>query len=165
MSTSSCQQDSQCHLNCPSGEVNRCSATGFGDYAFSACVCQPSSSSPLKSDSSASKPLQSPSPSPLPSPSPSPSPPPSPPRPEAGCIIEDVVVAYHFLVYGIKGWAYDGGNKLKSEEEGCGALTGWKWSSKDLGGEASFLLPILIKSGCVEDAIVSAGGPRISCVL
>lgn len=68
-----------------------------------------------------------------------------------------------FEVYNIKGWSTDGGDKLHHEEKGCGALTGWSWSDKDSGGQAYFNLPFFIKDGCVERAIASAGGPKISC--
>ncbi|KAI8277403.1 hypothetical protein K4K60_006981 [Colletotrichum sp. SAR11_57] len=72
---------------------------------------------------------------------------------------------YTFEVYNIDGWSTDGGSRLKSEEKGCGALTGWDWrertSSKYAG--AYFNLPFFMKDGCVERAIVSAGGPKLSC--
>lgn len=63
----------------------------------------------------------------------------------------------------INGWAAENGEKLKTQETGCGALTGWDWQEMDTGGAASSFLPFFIKAGCVEDAIVSAGGPRIQC--
>ena len=55
-------------------------------------------------------------------------------------------------IEGIKGWAEDGGTKLHDEEKGCGAMTGWQWSEARDGSlpEAYFLLPLFIKSGCVE---------------
>jgi hypothetical protein len=70
-----------------------------------------------------------------------------------------------FEVYGIDGWATDGGAKLKSEEKGCGALTGWEWdeATPSTYSRAYFNLPFIMKSGCVERAIVSAGGPKVSC--
>ena len=54
---------------------------------------------------------------------------------------------------------------MHTQEDGCGALTGWDWrgatpSSYPL---VYFNLPFFIKSGCVERAIASAGGPQISC--
>lgn len=59
-----------------------------------------------------------------------------------------------------------GTDRLHDEEGGCGALTGWSWTDEDdngSGGKAEFNLPFFIKDGCVERAIVSAGGPKISC--
>lgn len=68
-------------------------------------------------------------------------------------------------MYNIGGWGTDGGNRLRSEEQGCGALTGWDWrerSSTRFAG-AYFNLPFFISEGCVERAIVSAGGPKLFC--
>jgi hypothetical protein len=76
-----------------------------------------------------------------------------------------VIGALIFRVYKIDGWADDGGDSLKKEEKGCGALTGWDFSESrtDWGTWAYFQLPVIMKSGCVERAIVSAGGPKLSC--
>lgn len=52
---------------------------------------------------------------------------------------------------------------MHDNENGCGALTGWSWSDTNSGGQAYFNLPFFIKSGCVERAIASAGGPKVSC--
>lgn len=59
----------------------------------------------------------------------------------------------------------DRGGSLKDEEEGCGALTAWEWNDadSDTPAYATFNLPLVFKSGCIERAIVSAGGPKISC--
>lgn len=59
----------------------------------------------------------------------------------------------------------DRGGSLKDEEEGCGALTAWEWNNanSDTPAYATFNLPLVFKSGCVERAIVSAGGPKIPC--
>lgn len=72
---------------------------------------------------------------------------------------------YTFEVYNIDNWSTDGGSKLKKEEKGCGALTGWTWNERSSTSFASayFNLPFFMKSGCVERAIVSAGGPKLSC--
>ncbi|OAA37604.1 class V chitinase Chi100 [Beauveria brongniartii RCEF 3172] len=50
-------------------------------------------------------------------------------------------------------------------ENGCGALTGWSWQAEtnEESIHVVFNLPLFIKDGCVERAIVSAGGPAISC--
>ncbi|KAL2812125.1 hypothetical protein BDW59DRAFT_178719 [Aspergillus cavernicola] len=72
---------------------------------------------------------------------------------------------YIFKVYNIEGWSTDSSKKLKGEEKGCGALTGWEWdkhTSTHLS-RAYFNLLFLMKAGCVERAIVSAGGPKLSC--
>lgn len=74
-------------------------------------------------------------------------------------------IAYEFEVYNIAGWASDDGASLHTQEKGCGALTGWKFNAatSSSSGSAYFDLPFFIKSGCVERAIVSAGGPKLSC--
>lgn len=68
-------------------------------------------------------------------------------------------------MYNIDGWSTDGGASLKSEEKGCGALTGWEWHERTSTryAHAYFQLPFFMKSGCVERAIVSAGGPKLAC--
>jgi len=70
-----------------------------------------------------------------------------------------------FEIYNIRYWATDGGNRLKSEEKGCGLLTGWDWHSatSEYFPHVYFNLPYFIKAGCVERAIKSAGGPAIQC--
>ncbi|KAI8663858.1 APH domain-containing protein [Fusarium keratoplasticum] len=86
------------------------------------------------------------------------------PTPKAECDFADGTIYWEFLMSGIFDWADDGGKKLKEEESGCGALTNWKWldgSDHNQGHQASFRLPFFMKSGCVERAIVSAGGPKI----
>lgn len=82
-------------------------------------------------------------------------------KPTASCRFDDSFLAWTFTISNINGWAGDGGQKLHDQENGCGALTFWSW---DDAGIASFSLPFFIKSGCVEEAIASAGGPSgISC--
>jgi hypothetical protein len=70
-----------------------------------------------------------------------------------------------FEVYNMDGWSTDGRARLKVEEKACGALTGWDWRERTSTAFAGvyFNLPFFFKSGCVERAIVSAGGPKISC--
>ncbi|KAL6805034.1 hypothetical protein GGI42DRAFT_323426 [Trichoderma sp. SZMC 28013] len=59
----------------------------------------------------------------------------------------------------------DEGKSLKKEIQGCGAVTGWEWFRRaDDTRECRFNLPLLMKKGCVERAIVSAGGPNIDCI-
>jgi hypothetical protein len=73
--------------------------------------------------------------------------------------------SYEFEVYNILGWAADGGDSLHHEEKGCGALTDWSFTagSDTTRAKAYFYLPFFIKSGCVERAIVSGGGPKLQC--
>lgn len=69
-------------------------------------------------------------------------------------------------MYNIHDWDSDDvEGDLRDEEEGCGALMGWDWSDEDDDHWAKvwFNLPFFMKEGCVERAIVSAGGPKISC--
>ncbi|KAJ3469378.1 hypothetical protein MRS44_003443 [Fusarium solani] len=92
-------------------------------------------------------------------------PPPPPPPPAAACVYWDNLFFFTFEIYDIKGWSNDGGKSLRKEEGGCGALTGWDYhgptDTKD--GFANFNLPTTLKAGCVERAIVSAGGPKVQC--
>jgi hypothetical protein len=59
----------------------------------------------------------------------------------------------------------DEGKSLKKEIKGCGAVTGWEWFRREDGTrECRFNLPLIMKKGCVERAIASAGGPDIDCI-
>ncbi|KAH7041937.1 hypothetical protein B0J12DRAFT_788242 [Macrophomina phaseolina] len=69
-------------------------------------------------------------------------------------------LAYSIQVTPIDKWAGADGASLKREETGCGALTSWEFGSWSNGTQwATFNMPTLIKAGCVERAIKSAGGP------
>ena len=86
--------------------------------------------------------------------------------PTGDCAFWDEALYWTFEVYNINGWAGNDGDSLHKQEDGCGDLTGWSWKTGDPGNKqhASFNLPFLIKSGCVERAIASAGGPSgLSC--
>ncbi|KAI8966243.1 class 5 chitinase 1 [Daldinia sp. FL1419] len=85
--------------------------------------------------------------------------------PTADCAFWDKGWGWRFEVYNIAHWATDGGFKLHHEENGCGALTGWDWhsASPESYPFVYFNLPFWIKDGCVERAIVSAGGPKLGC--
>ncbi|KAK0385664.1 hypothetical protein NLU13_6841 [Sarocladium strictum] len=74
-------------------------------------------------------------------------------------------IAYEIEIFNIQGWASDSGAELREQESGCGALTFWTWhdTTDDKAAYVSFDLPTLIKAGCVQRAIVSAGGPKLSC--
>ncbi|KAL8657667.1 MAG: hypothetical protein Q9226_001697 [Calogaya cf. arnoldii] len=85
--------------------------------------------------------------------------------PTANCDFWDQVLYWNFEVYNINGWAGEGGGSLKTQEKGCGGLTGWEWHvDNERYQHAYFNLPFTIKEGCVERAIKSAGGPGgLSC--
>ncbi|KAI1100583.1 hypothetical protein F4804DRAFT_336110 [Jackrogersella minutella] len=73
---------------------------------------------------------------------------------------------YIFEIYNIAYWATDGGQKLHSEKDKCGAITGWDWypATASLWPRVYFNIDYFIKAGCIERAIASAGGPKLSCV-
>lgn len=87
------------------------------------------------------------------------------PTPNAVCYFWDAGWGYNFEIFDIEVWVTDGGSSLHTQEDGCGALTGWSWTDATSTKDAYvyFNLPFFIKDGCVERAIVSAGGPKISC--
>ncbi|GES64787.1 class V chitinase Chi100 [Aspergillus terreus] len=88
------------------------------------------------------------------------------PTPTADCMFWDTILFYTFEIYNIDDWAeQDGGDALRDEEEGCGAIAHWDWNDEtdDTYAYVYFTLPFFIKEGCVERVIVSAGGPKLSC--
>ncbi|PKX96685.1 class V chitinase Chi100 [Aspergillus novofumigatus IBT 16806] len=87
------------------------------------------------------------------------------PTPTADCMFWDSILYWTFEIYNIDGWVSDGGDSLNNEEGGCGAMTGWEFHEETSEHYAYvyFNLPFFMKEGCVERAIVSAGGPKISC--
>lgn len=90
----------------------------------------------------------------------------STPTPTADCRFWDEGWGWSFQVYNIKNWDTgdkDVNDRLRDEEGGCGALTGWEFGEHPEGAEAWFNLPFFIKEGCVERAIKSAGGPKLAC--
>lgn len=91
----------------------------------------------------------------------------TPPAPTktAECEKYDSLWAWRFGIYKIRGWAeMDFGNGLHDNLNGCGLVTNWNFRYSDaIGGEADFDLPFLIAAGCVERAIISAGGPSLQC--
>ncbi|KAI0185874.1 hypothetical protein EV127DRAFT_473127 [Xylaria flabelliformis] len=94
-----------------------------------------------------------------------------PVTPEADCLVVDdgaIFPLWYDVTIVTNNWITDNGEKLKSEEKGCGAMTGWSVKSineKSADGSwtashmFTFTLPLTVKSGCVERAIGSAGGP------
>lgn len=154
------------YLGCDGSDEDLCF------YLGDACSSAPGSAGGGDSDN-----WDTPDPPPLPppppppsSPSPSPTPldpPAPPPTPEAMCDrMDDNGLAMRLHVYNIRNWAEkDGGKVLHKQENGCGALTFWEWTDATSNEDASvwFDLPYFIKSGCVERAIKTAGGPDLQC--
>lgn len=95
---------------------------------------------------------------------PDPTPAPEPVQPSALCGMWDAYIMWQFQIVAV-GWAEDGGKKLHKEMSGCGSIATWDWQEAHDGQapRVDFTLPFLMKDGCVERAIVSAGGPRIEC--
>lgn len=70
-------------------------------------------------------------------------------------------VSSTFYLYNLGTWADEG--KVYKQEDGCGALDAWVWEKADDGTyKAGFDLSGF-PGGCIERAIVSAGGPKITC--
>ncbi|KAM5505126.1 putative chitinase [Microsporum canis] len=88
---------------------------------------------------------------------------PVPPLLIPSCTIGHVPFALVFEIKEIGSWAADHGAALLKEMKGCGAVTEWKWAETSRGSTVTFNLPIVIKAGCVERAIVSAKGPELQC--
>ncbi|KAJ2994819.1 hypothetical protein NUW58_g1447 [Xylaria curta] len=97
--------------------------------------------------------------------------------PRADCsVVEDGVLfpLWYDVTIVANNFIDDGGEKLKKEEKGCGAMTAWKKhdineTSEDGSWTAvnafTFTLPLTVKAGCVERAIASAGGPKdLHCI-
>ncbi|KAJ2990241.1 hypothetical protein NUW58_g3048 [Xylaria curta] len=164
-----CSEDAQCTGTCAIGQADLCETYGLGEYAYGRCTCQPTS---IDSTMSASTmtipliPLTSSSTAPA-SPSQPPPPPPSTtilgPPPAGNCYFKYSILALTFKITHVNGWAGVDGTTLRNEVKGCGAVTDWTWSDLDSDSQVIFMLPTLFKGGCVEDAISTAGGPRLIC--
>ena len=89
--------------------------------------------------------------------------------PSAACWIldDDGFGDSAFEIYGINGWAGDGGSKLWDQENGCGIVSGGEFYTD---GQSLFQGRLrdtqyayfglsFFKGGCVERAVHSAGGP------
>lgn len=74
-------------------------------------------------------------------------------------------IYWYFVVSNVRGWSEDAAESLKNEEVGCGVMTSWHVTeaTDTQDAFASFNLPFIMKFGCVERAIVSAGGPQLEC--
>ncbi|KAI0903547.1 class V chitinase Chi100 [Ustulina deusta] len=85
--------------------------------------------------------------------------------PTADCELWDAGFAYEIEIYNINHWSTDGGAGLKKQEYGCGAVTGWDYVDETDTEFAHvwFYIDFFIKAGCIERAIASAGGPKLSC--
>ncbi|KAI9643280.1 hypothetical protein NHQ30_007897 [Ciborinia camelliae] len=85
--------------------------------------------------------------------------------PTAVCDYYDEGWGWTFKLTDIEYWSTDGGAALKKQEDGCGDVTGWRYTNATSSevAHASWNIDFFIKSGCAERAIVSAGGPSISC--
>ncbi|KAK8057967.1 glycoside hydrolase [Apiospora saccharicola] len=106
---------------------------------------------------------EEPKPAPKPDPQPDPQPEAPPHKPDALCRMWDAYAAWQFQII-LDGWGDE--SKLRKEEGGCGAMAVWEWHKPTVAlpfPNVIFSLPFLMKSGCVERAIVSAGGPKIEC--
>ena len=76
-----------------------------------------------------------------------------------------------FQVYGINGWAGDDGYEFFDEESGCGLIEEFDFfddSQDEFQGRMrdtqwAIFDVTAFKGGCIERAIISAGGPEISC--
>ena len=89
--------------------------------------------------------------------------------PSAACWIlgDDGFGDSSFEVYGINGWAGDGGSNLWKQENGCGILSGQQFSTdgqSEFDGQfrntqTAYFGLSFFKGGCVERAVHSAGGP------
>lgn len=89
--------------------------------------------------------------------------------PSAGCWIldEDGFGDSSFEIYGINGWAGEGGSKLWDQEDGCGIVSGGEFHDNDQSEfqgqlrttQTAYFGLSFFKGGCVERAVHSAGGP------
>ena len=83
----------------------------------------------------------------------------------AECYFQDVGLYYLFETFNTEDWATDDGSALRKQEDGCGVVTGWDWTDAASTDNVYvyFNIDFFIKAGCIERAIVSAGGPKLSC--
>lgn len=89
--------------------------------------------------------------------------------PSAACWIldDDGFGDSAFEVYGINGWAGDGGSKLWDQENGCGIVSGGEFytdghsmfEGRLRDTQYAYFGLSFFKGGCVERAVHSAGGP------
>ena len=144
-----CLSNSACDNDCENGEVPTCLRHGL----FGTCGCAPEVTTTSQPPTTTVPPTTSNVPDPEPEPE---------PTPTADCDFWDDLTHWTFEISNIKDWADDGGDSLEHEERGCGAIAKWDWKDGDTRSVV-FTLPFFMKEGCVERAIVSAGGPELSC--
>lgn len=162
-----CLSNVDCTMDCEEGNEPTCYINSvFPDAKTGACMCMPLLEAIAVPETTAPPPLTL-----ITSVT---SNPPAPPTtvvvepdltPTADCDSWNADFYWYFVVSNIRGWFEDGGESLKNEEAGCGAMAGWQFTeaTDTQDAFASFNLPFIMKSGCVERAIVSAGGPRLEC--
>ncbi|KAF2089083.1 hypothetical protein K490DRAFT_55682 [Saccharata proteae CBS 121410] len=82
--------------------------------------------------------------------------------PTTDCYLwDDLSVAYAIEITPMNSWSLPSGASLHQQLKGCGTVTDWQFGNWTNGTQwASFDIDILIKSGCIERAIHSAGGPQ-----
>ncbi|KAH8733688.1 hypothetical protein BGZ61DRAFT_565756 [Ilyonectria robusta] len=165
-----CHSNVDCTMDCEEGNVPTCYIISvFPGARTGICICLPLSEATVVPETTTTPPstlITS-----VTSVTPNPPPPPitvvvePDPTPTANC---DFLVGgfyWYFVISNIRDWSQDGGKRLKNEEAGCGAMTGWHFTEATgtQDASASFNLPYIMKAGCVERAIVSAGGPQLEC--
>lgn len=160
-----CLSNVDCTMDCEEGNVPTCYINSvFSDAKTGTCMCMPLPEATAVPETTAPPPSTL-----ITSVTSNPPPPPTTavvepdPTPTADCDFWIAGFYWYFVVSNIKDWSEDGGERLKNEEAGCGAMTGWHFTeaTDTQDAFASFNLPFIMKSGCVERAIVSAGGPQL----
>ncbi|RMJ17640.1 hypothetical protein CDV36_002686 [Fusarium kuroshium] len=157
-----CLSNTECEMDCEEGREPTCFHWPFNpDSAFGTCVCRlipTTTETPTPTTTSTTSTSTTPRQTVTVTAEPE-------PTPTAYCDVYAAGLFWYVEITRIDGWSDDEGAKLKDEEGGCGAMTGWYWygETKKWGTSVAFNLPFTIKAGCVERAIVSAGGPKLEC--
>ncbi|KAJ4258418.1 hypothetical protein NW757_002984 [Fusarium falciforme] len=157
-----CLSNNECEMDCEEGKEPTCFHWPFNpDNAFGTCVCRlipTTTETPTPTTTSTTSTSTTPRKTVTVTAEPD-------PTPTAYCDVYAAGLFWYVEITRIDGWSDDEGAKLKDEEGGCGAMTGWHWygETEKWGTSVAFNLPFTIKAGCVERAIVSAGGPKLEC--
>ncbi|KAL2678603.1 hypothetical protein Neosp_009352 [[Neocosmospora] mangrovei] len=157
-----CLSNNECDIECEEGKEPSCFHWPFNpDNAFGTCVCRlipTTTETPTPTTTSMTSTSTTPRKTVTVTAEPE-------PTPTAYCDVYAAGLFWYVEITRIDGWSDDDGAKLKDEEGGCGAMTGWHWygETEQWGTSVAFNLPFTIKAGCVERAIVSAGGPKLEC--
>lgn len=162
-----CLTDTECDLDCDDGDQPTCWHPSFVPGAiFGNCICQPKITTASEASKTTAPPTtttEALTTSEAATTTANPEPEPEPePTPTADCHYWDEPFHWYFEINNIQDWAEDGGKSLEKEERGCGAIARWDWKDGHTSSVA-FTLPLIMKAGCVERAIVSAGGPELKC--